>query len=138
MSEPLVRVDMVAQYIELSEDELCIQLPLSSKYVIPLKDIVDLEFKRAWLVIAGKLVIVYNEKNERQKVYMPFNFLAGRGVETLVAVMIERLATVYKNKDAIEFMHQQEGIDDMIICPYCTSRISRGITVCPGCGTPLL
>ena len=79
MSGPLARVDMVAQYIELFEDELCIQLPLSSKYVIPLKDIVDLEFKRAWFVMAGKLVIVYNENNEKQKVYMPFNFLAGRG-----------------------------------------------------------
>ena len=52
--------------------------------------------------------------------------------------MIERLAKVYKNKDAIEFMEQQECIDDMVVCPYCTSRISRGITVCPGCGTPLL
>jgi hypothetical protein len=138
MSEPLARVDMVAQYIELSEDALCIQLPLSSKYVIPLKDIVDLEFKRAWFVMSGKLIVFYQENNEKQKVYMPFNFMAGRGVETLVAMMIERLANVYKNKDAIEFMQQQENIDEMMVCPYCTSRITRGITVCPGCGTPLM
>jgi hypothetical protein len=138
MSELLAKVDMVAHSIELYEDELRVQLQLAPKYVIPLKDIVDLEFRRAWFFFSGKLIVVFREDGILQKVYMPFNFLAGKYVEDLVATMIERLAGVYKNKDAIEFMRLAESGEGMVQCPVCSSMIAAGTMVCPGCGTPRL
>ncbi|WP_174591442.1 zinc ribbon domain-containing protein [Methanocella conradii] len=136
MSELLAKVDMVAQSIELYEDELRIQLLMARKHVIPLKDIVDLEFRRAWFFLAGKLVVVYRENDTLKKVYVPFNFLVGRCVESLVAIMIERLAYVYGNKEAIEFLQMADDAGGMVQCPYCSSMISPEMLICPGCGTP--
>lgn len=138
MAELIAKVDMVAHSIELYEDELRVQLQLSPKYKIPLKDIVDLEFKRAWFFLSGKLIVIFKEKDTLQKMYMPFNFLMGKEVESLVATMIDRLAGVYKNKDAIEFLERAAVEGDMVQCPYCSSVIGPGLIVCPGCGTPRL
>jgi hypothetical protein len=129
---------MVAHSIELYEDELRVQLQLSPKYVIPLKDIVDLEFRRAWFFLSGKLIVVFKENGILQKMYMPFNFLAGKYVEDLVATLIERLASVYKNKGAIEFMTLADKPDAMVQCPICSSMMEAGTIVCPGCGNPRL
>ncbi len=138
MSELLARVDMVAHSIELYEDELRVQLQLKPRYVIPLKDIVDLEFRRAWFFLSGKFIVVFKENGILQKMYMPFNFLAGKYMEDLVATLIERLASVYKNKGAIEFMTLAGGGDGMVQCPHCSSIMEAGTTVCPGCGNPRL
>jgi hypothetical protein len=138
MSELIARVDMVAHSIELYEDELRVQLQLAPKYVIPLKDIVDLEFRRAWVFFSGKFAVVYKEGDTLQKVYMSFNFLAGKYVEDLVATLIERLAYVYKNKDAIEFLKLAESGGDTVQCPVCSAMMAAGTTICPGCGTPRL
>ncbi len=138
MAELLAKVDMVAHSIELYEDELRVQLQLAPKFVIPLKDIVDLEFKRAWFFLAGKLIIIFKENDTLQKMYMPFNFLAGQAIEALVATMIERMARVYKNKDAIDFLAMADRAEGVVQCPYCSSVIQPGVIVCPGCGTPKL
>ena len=138
MAKLLSRVDMVSHSIELYEDELRVQLQLKPKYRIPLKDIVDLEFRRAWFFLAGKLTIIFKENDTLQKMYMPFNFLMGEAIEALVATMIERMARVYRMKDAIEFLEQAEVVYSVVQCPFCSSIIERGMTVCPGCGTPRL
>jgi hypothetical protein len=138
MAELLARVDMVAHSIELYEDELRVQLQLAPKFNIPLKDIVDLEFKRAWFFLSGKLIVIFKENDTLQKMYMPFNFLMGQAIESLVATMIDRMARIYKNKDAIEFLEMAALEGDMVQCPYCSSVINPGMIVCPGCGTPRL
>jgi hypothetical protein len=138
MSELLAKVEMVAHSIELYEDELRVQLQLSPKYVIPLGDIVDLEFRRAWFFLSGKLIVIFKENGILQKMYMPFNFLAGECMEALVAILIERLADVYKNAGAIEFMSLTDSGDDIVQCPNCSSLMKKGMLVCPGCGTPRL
>jgi len=138
MSELLAKVDMVAHYIELYEDELRVQLQLSPRYVIPLKDIVDLEFRRAWFFLSGKLIVIFKENDILQKMYMPFNFLASDGMETLVAILIERLAKVYGNPGAIEFLSLADQGGDLVQCPNCSSMMSPGMSICPGCGTPRL
>jgi hypothetical protein len=138
MSELLAKVDMVAHSIELYEDELRVQLQLAPKYIIPLKDIVDLEFRRAWFFLSGKLIIIFKENDTLQKMYMPFNFFASEYVESLVAVMIERMANVYGNKDAIEFLRLAGQEGETVPCPYCSSMMAPGVIVCPGCGTPRL
>ena len=140
MSELLAKVDLVAHSIELYEDELRVQLQLAPKCVIPLKDIVDLEFRRAWFFLSGKLIVMFKENGALKKVYMSFNFFEGEYIEALVATMIERLAAVYKNKGALEFLSLADrGEDeDMVQCPNCSSMMMRGLTVCPGCGTPRL
>jgi uncharacterized Zn-finger protein len=138
MAELLAKVDMVAHSIELYEDELRVQLQLAPKFRIPLKDIVDLEFRRAWFFLAGKLTIIFKENDTLQKMYMPFNFSMGNAIETLVSTMIERMAHVYHNKDAIEFLEMAEHEGGMVQCPYCSSVINPGVIVCPGCGTPKL
>jgi hypothetical protein len=138
MSELLAKVDLVAHSIELYEDELRVQLQLSPKYIIPLGDIVDLEFRRAWFFLSGKLVVIFKENGILQKMYMPFNFLAGECMEALVAVLIERLADVYKNAGAIEFLSLVDREGDMVQCPNCSSLMKPGTLVCPGCGNPRL
>lgn len=138
MAELLAKVDMVAHSIELYEDELRVQLQLSPKFRIPLNDIVDLEFRRAWFFLAGKLTIIFKENDTLQKMYMPFNFLMGEAIEALVATMIDRMARVYHNKDAIEFLELADKECGMVQCPYCSSIIKPGMIVCPGCGTPNL
>ncbi|BAI62186.1 hypothetical protein MCP_2114 [Methanocella paludicola SANAE] len=138
MAELLAKVDMVAHSIELYEDELRVQLQLAPKFKIPLKDIVDLEFRRAWFFLAGKLTIIFKENDTLQKMYMPFNFLMGDAIEALVSTMIDRMARVYHNKDAIEFLEMAEHDDGMVQCPYCSSVIKQGVIVCPGCGMPKL
>jgi hypothetical protein len=138
MSELLAKVDMVAHSIELYEDELRVQLQLAPKYIIPLKDIVTLEFKRAWFFLSGKLIVLYKENDTLQKVYMPFNVFATEGIESLVAIMIERLAKVYSNPEAIDFLMLASQGGDMTQCPYCSSMIAPGVIICPGCGTPRL
>lgn len=136
MSELLAKVEMIAQSIELYEDELRMQQLMARKHIIPLKDIVDLEFRRAWFFLAGKLVVAYRNGDTVEKAYMPFNFLVGDCVETLVAILIERLAYVYGNKDAIEFMQMSDSLGGSVQCPYCSSMISPEALICPGCGTP--
>ncbi len=138
MSELLAKVDMVAHSVELYEDELRVQLQLSPKYVIPLKDIVDLEFRRAWFFLSGKFIVIFKENGILQKLYMPFNFLAGKYMEDLVVTLIEQLAGVYKNKDAIEFLTLASHGGEVAQCPNCSSMMEPGATVCPGCGTPRL
>jgi hypothetical protein len=138
MSELLAKVDMVAHSVELYEDELRVQLQLAPKYVIPLEDIVDLEFSRAWFFLSGKLIVMYKEKDTLQKLYMPFNFFAGKYMESLVATLIERLAHVYKNKGAIDFLTMASQGGETMQCPYCSSLMKPGTTVCPGCGNPRL
>jgi len=138
MSELLAKVDLVAHSIELYEDELRVQLQLAPKYVIPLKDIVDLEFRRAWFFLSGKRIVIFKEEGTMLKMYMPFNFFAGEYMEALVATLIERLADVYKNKGAIDFLSLADRGDDMVQCPNCSSMMLSGMTVCPGCGTPRL
>jgi hypothetical protein len=138
MAELLAKVEMVAHSIELYEDELRVQLQLAPKFKIPLKDIVDLEFRRAWFFLSGKLIVIFKEDDTLQKMYMPFNFLAGQAIESLVATMIDRMAKVYKNKDAIEFLELADSQGDTVQCPYCTSLLKPGTTICPGCGTPRL
>jgi hypothetical protein len=138
MSELLAKVDLVAHSIELYEDELRVQLQLSPKYVIPLGDIVDLEFRRAWFFLSGKLIVIFKENGILQKMYMPFNFLAGECMEALVAILIERLADVYKNAGAIEFLSLADQGGEMVQCPHCSSMMMPGALVCPGCGNPRL
>lgn len=138
MAELLAKVDMVAHSIELYDDELQVQLQLAPKFRIPLKDIVDLEFRRAWFFLTGKLTIIFKENDTLQKMYMPFNFLMGEAIEALVATMIERMARVYHMKGAIEFLELADNAGSMVQCPYCSSVIEPGMIVCPGCGTPKL
>jgi len=136
MAELLAKVDMVAHSIELYVDELRVQLPLAPKFRITLTDIVDLEFRRAWFFLSGKLVIIFKENDTLQKMYMPFNFLMGEPIEALVATMIDRMANVYHMKDAIDFLALADKTADAVQCPYCSSIIKPGVVICPGCGTP--
>ncbi len=136
MSELLLKVDMVAHSVELYEDELRVQLQLSPKYIIPLKDIVDLEFRRAWFFLSGKFIVIFKENGILQKIYMPFNFFVGEYMEDLVATLIDRLAKVYKNKGALDFLNLADHEDSVVQCPNCSSMMAARTTVCPGCGTP--
>ena len=130
MSELLVKVENMAQFIELYDDEIHVQMPLALKQVIKLKDIVDIEFRRANFFVAGKLVIKYRENGVNEKAYYPFNFMFNDGMVKLVATMNE-----LREKPDDE-MPPNVIVKEVIKvrCPYCGSLMDEQASICPACG----
>lgn len=65
MSELLAKVEMVAQYVELYEDEVRVQMPLAPMGVIKLRGIFGIDFKKANFFIAGKMTIKWRRASPR-------------------------------------------------------------------------
>ena len=131
MSELLMKVEMISQFVELYEDEVHVQMPLSLMHVIKLKDITDIEFKRANFFMAGKMTIKDREKGVNDSVYYPFNFMFNDGMVNLINMLNER-------RDMLQGKEQDVVIKEVIKvrCPYCGGLMNEHDEVCPVCGRP--
>jgi hypothetical protein len=131
MSELLMKVEMMSQFVELYEDEVHVQMPLALMHVIKLKDITDIEFKRANFFMTGKMTIKYREKGVNESVYYPFNFMFNDGMVNLLNLLNERRGMpVEKDRDVII----KEVIK--VRCPYCGGLMDEHDEICPVCGRP--
>lgn len=130
MSELLMKVEMMSQFVELYEDEVHVQMPLALMHVIKLKDITDIEFRRANFFMAGKMTIKYREKGVNESVYYPFNFMFNDGMLALVNLINERRGIVEEKPDVI----YKEVIK--VRCPYCGGLMDEHSEICPVCGRP--
>jgi hypothetical protein len=132
MSELLAKVEMMAQFVELYEDEVHVQMPLSVMKVMKLKDIFDIEFKSANFFMSGKLTIKYREKGVPQSVYYPFNFMYNAGMETFVAMVEQRRAMPPEEKEPRVIIKEVIKVR----CRYCEGLMDEKAPVCPVCGRP--
>ncbi len=134
MSELLAKVEMMAQYIELYEDEVHIQMPLSLVRVIKLKDITDVDLKKANFVIAGKLTIKYKEKGASQSATYTFNFFLNDGMQALVSMMDEQRLKLSGGSGQGPEVIVKEVIK--VRCKYCEGLMDEKADMCPVCGRP--
>jgi len=134
MSNLLAKVEMMAQFVELYEDEVHVQMPLALMHVIKLKDITDIEYKKANFFIAGKLTIKYREKGVSQSVYFPFNFLVNDGMKTFVSMLNEQRSGLSGEKEAGPEVIVKEVIK--VRCQYCEGLMDEKADICPVCGRP--
>lgn len=127
MTELLYKVENMAQYIELYDDRVHVQMPLAVKQVIMLKDITDVEFRRASFFMSGKLVIKYRQNGVNESAYYPYNFMFNDGMMGLVTKMNELRAT-----------EKAEGAEVVIKvrCRDCGALMDERSEVCPVCGRP--
>ncbi|HTY90327.1 MAG TPA: zinc ribbon domain-containing protein [Methanocella sp.] len=130
MPELLYRVENMAQFIELYDDRVHVQMPLALMRVIPLKDIVDIEFRRANFFVSGKLVIKYRENGVNESVYYPFNFMFNDGMLGLMAKMNGLRQAEEQKSDVVI----KEVIK--VRCPYCGGLMDENAALCPVCGRP--
>jgi hypothetical protein len=126
----LARVEMMAQYVELYEDEVHVQMPLALKRIIRLKDIVDIDFRKANFFMGGKMTIKYRENGITQSAYYPFSFVFNDEMETLVRIMSEKLAKLAGQPEA----EVREVIK--VRCRYCGGLMDEKAEYCPVCGRP--
>ncbi len=134
MSNLLAKVEMMAQFVELYEDEVHVQMPLAIMHVIKLKDITDIEYKKANFFIAGKLTIKYREKGASQSVYFPFNFLLNDGMKTFVSMLNEQRLKLSGEKEVGPEVIVKEVIK--VRCQYCEGLMDEKADICPVCGRP--
>ncbi|WP_174591441.1 zinc ribbon domain-containing protein [Methanocella conradii] len=132
MSELLAKVEMMAQYVELYEDEVRVQMPLAPMRVIKLRDIFGIDFNKANFFIAGKMTIKYREKGVPQSAYYPFNFMFNDGMETFVRLMNERISKL--SECGMEGAIVKEVIK--VRCRYCDGLMDEKAEFCPVCGRP--
>ncbi|MDI6897918.1 zinc ribbon domain-containing protein [Methanocella conradii] len=132
MSELLAKVEMMAQYVELYEDEVRVQMPLAPMRVIKLRDIFGIDFKKANFFIAGKMTIKYRERGVPQSAYYPFNFTFNDEMENLVRLMNEMIAKM--SEDGMEGAIVKEVIK--VRCRYCGGLMDEKAEFCPVCGRP--
>ncbi len=131
MSEVLFKVENMAQFIELYDDEVHVQMPLAIMHVIRLKDITDIEFKRANFVMAGKVVIKYRDNGVNESVYYPFNFMFNEAMVALMAKLNELLEELKGKRDDVII---KEIIK--VRCQGCGALMDEHSNVCPVCGRP--
>lgn len=134
MSNLLAKVEMMAQFVELYEDEVHVQMPLALMHVIKLKDITDIDYKKANFFIAGKLTIKYREKGVSQSVYFPFNFLVNDGMNTFVSMLNEQRSGLSGEKGSGPDAIVKEVIK--VRCQYCEGLMDEKADICPVCGRP--
>jgi hypothetical protein len=134
MSNLLAKVEMMAQFIELYEDEVHVQMPLTVPHVIKLKDITDIDYKKANFFIAGKLTIKYKEKGASQSAFFTFNFFLNDGMQTLVAMLNEQRSKLSGDNGAGPEVIVKEIIK--VRCQYCEGLMDEKDDVCPVCGRP--
>ncbi len=131
MSELLYKVENMAQYIELYDDRVVVQMPLAIARDIKIKDIVDIEFRRANFFMSGKLTIKYRENGVNDSVYYPFNFMFNDGMVGLV----KQLNTLREGPKSEEpGVIVKEVIK--IRCAYCGGLMDENADMCPVCGRP--
>jgi hypothetical protein len=131
MSELLYKVENMGQYIELYEDELHVQMPLAIMQVIKLKDIIDIEFRRANFVMSGKVVIKYRDNGVNDSAYYPFNFMFNDGMIGLMKTLNELLEQLKGKKEDVVV---KEIIK--VRCPGCGALMDEHDVACPVCGRP--
>ncbi|WP_128860039.1 zinc ribbon domain-containing protein [Methanocella paludicola] len=131
MSELLFKVENMAQYIELYDDEVHVQMPLAIMQVIKIKDITDIEFRRANFVMSGKVVIKYRDNGVNETAYYPFNFMFNEGMVGLMGKLNELLEQLKGKKEDVLI---KEVIK--IRCLGCGALMDEHSQVCPVCGRP--
>jgi hypothetical protein len=134
MSELLAKVEGMAQFVELYDDEIHMQMPLAIMQVIKLKDIIDIEFKKANFFMAGKMTIKYREKGVNGSAYFPFNFVLNDGMMAVVSMMNERIDQLKGIKETPPEVVVKEVIK--VRCRYCGGLMDEHADVCPVCGRP--
>jgi len=125
---------MMSQFVELYEDEVRVQMPLALAHVIKLKDITDVELRKANFFIAGKLAIKYREKGISQKASYPFNFMFNDGMQTFAAMLNERRGALSPENRVEPEVIVKEVIK--VRCQYCEGLMDEKAEVCPICGRP--
>jgi len=134
MSNLLAKVEMMAQFVELYEDEVHVQMPLALKHAIKVRDITDIDFKKANFFIAGKLTIKYREKGVSQSVNFPYNFLLNDGMITFVSMLNDQISKLSGEKEAGSWAIVKEVIK--VRCQYCEGLMDEKAEICPVCGRP--
>jgi hypothetical protein len=134
MSNLLAKVEMMWQFVELYEDEVHVQMPLSLMHVIKLRDITDIDFKKANFFIAGKMTIKYREKGASQSANFTFNFFLNDGMMTLVSMLNDQRLKLSGEKEAGPEVIVKEVIK--VRCQYCEGLMDEKDDVCPVCGRP--
>ena len=134
MSNLLVKVEIMGQFVELYEDEVHVQTPLALMHVIKLKDITDVNLKKANFFIAGKLALKYKEKGVSQSVSFPFNFFLNEGMMEFVSRLNEQRAKLDGKKEAGPEVIVKEVIK--VRCQYCEGLMDEKDEICPVCGRP--
>lgn len=131
MSELLYKVENMAQFIELYDDMVHVQMPLALAHVIKLKDITDVDFRRANFFMSGKLTIKYRENGVNESVYYPFNFMFNDGMIGLVTKMSEI-------RDKLSGVTPDVVVKEVIKvrCPFCGGLMGEHDDICPVCGRP--
>ena len=134
MSNLLAKVEMMAQFIELYEDEVHVQMPLTVPHAIKLKDITDIDYKKANFFIAGKLTIKYKEKGASQSANFTYNFFLNDGMQTLVSMLNEQRSKLSGDNGAGHEVIVKEIIK--VRCQYCEGLMDEKDDICPVCGRP--
>jgi hypothetical protein len=132
MSNLLARVEMMAQFVELYEDEVHVQMPLSIMSVIKLKDITDINYKKANFFMAGKMTINYREKGVLQSAYFPFNFMIDDGMKEFVSKLYEQRSKLSGESGAGVIVREVIKVR----CQYCEGLMDEKAEFCPVCGRP--
>jgi hypothetical protein len=132
MSNILARVEMMAQFVELYEDEVHVQMPLSLMSVIKLKDITDINYKKANFFMAGKMTIHYREKGVSQSAYFPFNFMIDDGMKEFVSMLYEQRSKLSGESGTGVIVKEVIKVR----CQYCEGLMDEKAEFCPVCGRP--
>ena len=132
MSNLLAKVEIMAQFVELYEDEVHVQSPLALLHIIKLKDITDVQFKKANFFIAGKLTLKYKEKGVAQSVNFPFNFMLNDGMMTFVSMLNAQMSRSSGEKEAGVVVKEVIKVR----CQYCEGLMDEKDEMCPVCGRP--
>lgn len=131
MAELLYKVENMAQFIELYDDRVQVQMPLAARHVIPLKDITDIEFRRASFFMAGKMTIRYRQGGASESAYYPFSFVFNDG-------MVGLLARLNELRGQIQGRADEAAVREVIKvrCRGCGALMDEHADVCPVCGRP--
>ncbi len=134
MSNLLAKVEMMAQSVELYEDEVHVRMPLAIPHVVKIKDITNIEFKKANFFIAGKLTIKYKEKGASRSAFFTYNFFLNDGMQAFISMLDEQ-----RSKLSVDNMPGPDAIVREVIkvrCQYCEGLMGEKDEICPVCGRP--
>ncbi len=109
-------------------------MPLALPHNVKIKDITDIELKKANFFIAGRLTIQYKEKGVSQKASYPFNFMFNDGMQALASMLNERRAALTPENKAGPEVIVKEVIK--VRCQYCEGLMDEKAALCPVCGRP--
>lgn len=137
MSELLWKVEMMAQSAELYEDEVRIQMPMARSRTVRIKDIIDVDYKKASFFMAGKMTLKYRENGIPQSVYYPFNFMFNEGMETFIARLMEIRGRLSDELTA-KYDRPEVVVKEIIKvrCAHCGGLMDEADAICPVCGRP--